>query len=90
VTYAQSLPLQGQEAPARGTEHELNNLTRREHEVAALIAQGKSNGEIAGEIFVSKRTVEKHIANILAKLELTQRTQIVRWAVESGVVDFTA
>src|SRR5688572_31110853 len=43
------------------------SLTEREREVAALVAQAKSNGEIASELVLSKRTVEKHIANILSK-----------------------
>ncbi len=43
-------------------------LTKREREVAAMIALGKSNSEIAGDLVLSKRTVEKHIANILSKL----------------------
>ena len=55
-------------------------------QVTALIAQGKSNGEIADELFVSKRTVEKHVANILSRLGFTNRSQIVRWAIEAGVV----
>jgi non-specific serine/threonine protein kinase len=59
-------------------------LTRREREVAGWIAQGKTNGEIAEGLVLSKRTVEKHIANILSKLGLTNRAQIVRWAIESG------
>lgn len=59
-------------------------LTRREAEVAALIARGLTNGEIAAELVLSKRTVEHHIANILTKLDVTNRVQIVRWAIENG------
>jgi non-specific serine/threonine protein kinase len=62
-------------------------LTVREREVAALIAQGKSNGEIADELVLSKRTVETHIANILSKLGFTNRAQIVRWALEIGLMN---
>jgi predicted ATPase/DNA-binding CsgD family transcriptional regulator len=58
-------------------------LTTREYEVAGLIAQGKSNREIAEELVLSKRTVEKHVANILSKLGVSSRTQIVRWAMEN-------
>jgi DNA-binding NarL/FixJ family response regulator len=61
-------------------------LTPREREVAALIAQGKANGEIAAEMVVSKRTVEKHVANILSKLWFANRAQIVRWGIETGLV----
>ncbi|MEZ4709352.1 MAG: helix-turn-helix transcriptional regulator [Caldilineaceae bacterium] len=57
-------------------------MTAREHEVVALIAQGKTNGEIADELVLSKRTVEKHVANILAKLTLTSRAQIIRWVLD--------
>jgi DNA-binding NarL/FixJ family response regulator len=59
----------------------LYGLTEREREVAALIARGKSNGEIAGLLIMSKRTVEKHVANILGKLGATTRAQIVAWAI---------
>ena len=72
-------------AAASTSEAKPDELTRREREVAVLIAEGKPNGEIAEDLVVSKRTVEKHIANILAKLELTNRAQIVRWAIETGL-----
>lgn len=65
----------------------LDELTPREREVAALIARARSNEEIAGELVVSKRTVEKHISNIRSKLGFTRRAQIVRWAIECGLVD---
>jgi DNA-binding CsgD family transcriptional regulator/tetratricopeptide (TPR) repeat protein len=61
---------------------ESDGLTEREREVAMMIGQGKSNGEIADEFVLSKRTVEKHVANILSKLHLTSRAQIIRWAIE--------
>jgi DNA-binding CsgD family transcriptional regulator len=60
-------------------------LTRREREVAALIAQGKSNRDIAGALFLSERTVEGHAGNILAKLGFASRAQIAAWAVETGL-----
>ncbi|MCB8983535.1 MAG: hypothetical protein H6659_06910 [Ardenticatenaceae bacterium] len=82
LEYARNLPIQAKPVPAAN--EKLAMLTRREREVAALIAQGKSNGEIAAELVLSKRTVEKHIANILFKLSLTSRAQLVRWAIESG------
>ena len=65
-------------------EEKLDDLTARESEVAELIVQGKTNREIAEELVLSKRTVEKHVANILSKLELTNRSQIVRWELEKG------
>ncbi len=60
-------------------------LTRREREVASLIAQGSTNHEIADELVVSQRTVEAHVANILAKLGFTSRAQVAAWAVEHGL-----
>ncbi len=63
----------------------MGELTEREREVAALIARGETNREIAEELVLSKRTVEKHAANILSKLGLTSRAQIVRWAIEKGL-----
>ncbi len=62
-----------------------DGLTGREREVAALIGQGKSNGEIAAELVLSKRTVETHVSNILSKLGLTSRAQIMRWAMDHGL-----
>ena len=60
-------------------------MTGREREIAGLIAGGLSNGDIADKLVLSKRTVEKHVANILSKLGLTSRAQIVRWAMDHGV-----
>lgn len=84
VEYAQHLPLKAPAAqPARS---KLDELTVREGEVAALIAQGKTNAEIASELVVSKRTVEKHIAHIILKLEVTNRSQIVRRVIQTELV----
>jgi predicted ATPase/DNA-binding CsgD family transcriptional regulator len=66
-------------------EESLDILTGREREVAALIGQGKTNGEIAAELFLSKRTVETHSSHILTKLGLTNRAQIIRWALDHGL-----
>ena len=60
----------------------LEGLTPREREVAILIAQGKSNPEIAEVLVVSERTVTTHVTNILSKLRFTSRTQIASWATE--------
>lgn len=57
-------------------------LTPREREVAMLIAQGKSNREIAEELVVADRTVETHVSNILSKLGFTSRTQVAVWAID--------
>ena len=60
-------------------------LSEREQEVTALIAEGLSNGEIADRLVISKRTVEHHVASILAKLGAANRVEIVRWALEHGI-----
>jgi non-specific serine/threonine protein kinase len=70
-------------APSR--EHEGNALTRRELEVASRIARGCSNREIAEGLVIAVSTVERHVANILGKLDLTSRTQVAAWAHERGV-----
>ena len=67
-----------QDAPAEGA-HE---LTAREWEVAALVARGCSNRQIAHELVVSERTVDTHVSHILRKLELISRSQIAAWVVQ--------
>jgi DNA-binding CsgD family transcriptional regulator/tetratricopeptide (TPR) repeat protein len=55
-------------------------LTPREHEIVLLISQGLSNREIADELVISPATAARHVANILAKLGFTSRTQVASWA----------
>jgi len=64
----------------------LADLTPREIEVLRLVAGGKTNGEIAGELVVSEHTVKTHVAHLLQKLALRDRTQLVVTAYESGLV----
>ena len=59
-------------------------LTDREEEVLRLTAQGYSNKEIAAKLSISVKTVESHKANLMEKLELRSRTEIVRYAVRQG------
>jgi predicted ATPase/DNA-binding CsgD family transcriptional regulator len=81
IEYALSLPL-ATEKTALQSKDEFRTLTAREREIVSLIGQGMTNGEISIQLVLSKRTVEKHVANILSKLELTSRAQIIRWAME--------
>jgi DNA-binding NarL/FixJ family response regulator len=61
-------------------------LSDREIEVLKLIANGKDNAQIAGELFISPKTVKNHISNILMKLQIDNRIQAAVYAVRSGIV----
>jgi predicted ATPase/DNA-binding NarL/FixJ family response regulator len=61
-------------------------LTRRESEVAELVTRGLTNREIAGELYLSVRTVEAHVDHILSKLGFRTRTQLAAWAHEEGLL----
>lgn len=72
-------------SPRRALKKAYGGLTERERQVAALIAQGKSNHEIAEALVLADRTVAAHVGNILARLGFTSRTQIAAWAIEKGL-----
>jgi two-component system response regulator NreC len=61
-------------------------LTSREREVLQLIAEGYSNQRIAGELFISVKTVEAHKAHIMSKLHAQNRTDLIRYAIRKGIV----
>ncbi len=63
-------------------------LTERELEVLRLVARGMSNQEIADSLVISEATVRTHVSSILAKLQLTSRTQAALYAVQAGIVSF--
>jgi DNA-binding NarL/FixJ family response regulator len=73
------------EIPAR-PHPALEHLTERETEVLALLSRGRSNGEIATELFVGEATVKTHVSNVLAKIGVRDRTQAVIFAYETGIV----
>ncbi|MFE7135899.1 response regulator [Streptomyces sp. NPDC057638] len=62
-------------------------LTEREREVLGLIADGRSNREIARALVLSEKTVKTHVSNILMKLDLADRTQAALWAVRNGMTN---
>ncbi|OFX32721.1 MAG: DNA-binding response regulator [Armatimonadetes bacterium RBG_16_67_12] len=64
-----------------------DGLTGREREVLALIAEGHTNQEIAGRLFISIKTVQTHRAHIFEKLGLHDRTELVRYAIRVGLID---
>jgi DNA-binding NarL/FixJ family response regulator len=69
-------------APHRGAAA----LTAREREVLVLVAEARSNRDIAQEMSIGERTVQTHLGNVLVKLSLTSRTQATLWAVREGLV----
>jgi predicted ATPase/DNA-binding CsgD family transcriptional regulator len=85
VAYALTIAETG--GATRAARKKLDELTPRQREVAILVAEAKSNDEIAQQLVVSKRTVETHVSHILGKLGFGSRAQIVRWAIESGLVE---
>jgi two-component system response regulator NreC len=62
-------------------------LSEREHEILRLLALGHTNQEIASQLFLSVRTVETHRAHIMQKLRISTRAELVRYALERGMLD---
>lgn len=69
------------------TWHPHGDLTNREFEVLQLIAKGRSNQEIADELFITLKTVKTHVSNILSKLEVSDRTQAAIYAFQNDLVE---
>jgi non-specific serine/threonine protein kinase len=80
IAYALAADAVGAQAPAEAAP--TDGLTPREREVAALVARGLSNQEIATQLVLSERTVESHVRNLLGKLALRSRAQLAGWVVE--------
>ena len=62
-----------------------NPLSEREREVLQLVARGHTYRQIGEELFISEKTVENHVRNILGKLQLSRRQELVRYALEHGL-----
>ena len=62
-----------------GAAASVTTLTRREREIALLVASGLSNRDIATRLFISKRTVDAHVEHIFAKLEISSRVKLTMW-----------
>jgi predicted ATPase/class 3 adenylate cyclase/DNA-binding CsgD family transcriptional regulator len=83
---AQPLPPAVPAAPARSASDALAaSLSMREREVAALVARGYTNRQIADTLVISERTASTHVTHILNKLGFTGRSQVAVWAVEHGL-----
>ena len=65
----------------------LQDLTSRELDIVRLVAQGRSNHEIAQNLVISEKTVKTHVSHILGKLDLADRTQLAIYAIKHGLVD---
>jgi DNA-binding NarL/FixJ family response regulator len=65
---------------------ELDLLTAREREVLRLLARGYAYKEIAAELFISVKTVETHASSVLRKLQMSNRYELSRWAVDRRLV----
>jgi two-component system, NarL family, response regulator NreC len=73
--------------PEGGAGRPFDALTEREREVLILIAQGLSNQQIADQLVISIKTVNRHRENIMAKLNLHSRVELVHYALEKGLID---
>ena len=65
-------------------------LSRREREVALLIAEGLPNRQIAARLDIRERTVEDHVSRLLKKLKVTSRAQVMLWAITTGLAGLPA
>ncbi|MGC8783449.1 MAG: helix-turn-helix domain-containing protein [Armatimonadota bacterium] len=72
----------------KGSDERSVKLTKREIEVLSLIIEGRSSKEVADLLFVSKRTVDFHLANIYDKLQVSNRVQAFRRAASLGLIPF--
>jgi len=77
-------------ASARGDEQASSGLTAREIEIVREIAQGASNRDIANRLFISENTVKNHVRNVLAKLHLRNRREVMEYAQRHGLISSSA
>ena len=75
------------ERASSGEETPEDPLSPRELEVVKLIAEGNTSEEIAGQLFISKKTVDRHRANMLEKLGMRNRVELTRYAIRRGLVE---
>jgi two-component system response regulator NreC len=78
----------GRSDPSRKIDGRINLLTPREQEVCTLLAYGHTNAEIADKLIISERTVETHRTHLLSKLDLKSRAELVRFAIDHGLLKF--
>jgi DNA-binding CsgD family transcriptional regulator len=81
------LPVLPRLTPLQQSKQAFGGLTRREQQIALLVARGKSNKDIAAELFISVHTTKTHITGILTKLNLASRTQLAAWVIEKQLLN---
>ena len=72
--------------PVKADDQTMSDLTTREQEVLTLLADGDSNAEIAEKLSISPKTVSRHRENIMRKLNLHSRTELVKYAIRKGII----
>lgn len=80
--------INGYLSPSGTSESEYDKLSVREKEIFMLFAHGKSTKEISDQLFISVKTVNTHKQNILVKLKLTSNTELVKFALKNGLINF--
>lgn len=80
-------PVLGARLAQAATAPPADDLTDRERDVVRLLALGHTNTEVAGQLFLSVRTVETHRAHAMSKLRLASRAELVRWALDHDLLD---
>jgi DNA-binding CsgD family transcriptional regulator len=75
---------------AAASVHAFGSLTPREREILDLLSDGRSNSEIAAELFISVRTVERHVANMYQKLGARSRAEVIAWSYQQQLLGRTA
>lgn len=89
MSLAEAMPVARRERPAvPEPPAPARPLTRREKEIAGLVAEGLGNREIADRLFLSKRTVDSHMEHIFTKLGFSSRTQLANWVLENRLSGF--
>ena len=76
----------GRDGPAGGLRAQTAQLSERELEIIALVAEGLTNQEIAGQLTISKRTVDNHVSNIFTKTGCKNRVALLNWAMDHGKI----
>lgn len=67
------------------TEPAANPLSEREREVLQLVARGYTYRQVGNQLYIAEKTVENHVRNILGKLHLSRRAELIRWATDHGI-----